>query len=68
MILNEFYFLIVALFIPNISTLSTMQMNPLSIISNSSAIFLMLVFLGVLILGIYLRKENITSLKDFNRE
>lgn len=68
MILNGLYFVAVALFIPTVNTLSSIQMNPLSIISNSSAIFLVLVFLGVFLLGVYLKKENITSLKDFHQE
>lgn len=64
MVLNGFYFAVAGLFIPNIDTLSSMQMDPLSINSTSSMIFLVMTGLGVFLLGVYLKTENITSLKD----
>ncbi len=65
MILNGLYFVIIALFIPTLKTLSSVQMDPLSIISSSSAIFLLMVGIGVFLLGVYLQTENITKLKYF---
>lgn len=64
MILNGFYFLISAAFIPNIAGLSSLQTNALSINSDlSSLIFLIMAFVGVILLGAYLKGEEITSLE-----
>jgi predicted transporter len=64
MILNGFYCLICAFFIPNIGTLELTQMNPLSIDSSFYMIFLIMAAFGVFLVGVYLRQEGITSLKD----
>ena len=64
MILNGFYFLTSAAFIPTIENLSSVQMSPLSISSMSSLIFLVMAGLGVFLIGSYLKTEGITSLKD----
>lgn len=64
MILNGFYFAVAALFLPNVKKLATVQMNPLSISSTSSMIFLIMAGLGVFLIGVYLKTEDITSLKD----
>ena len=58
MVLNGFYFLISAAFIPNIGKLSSLQTSALSINSNlSSLIFLIMAFAGVFLLGAYLKEE-----------
>lgn len=65
MILNGFYFLISAAFIPNLANLASLQTSPLTINSDlSSLIFMIMAFTGVFLLGSYLKGENITSLKD----
>lgn len=64
MILNGFFFLTSAAFIPNIKNLSSVQMSPLSIGSMSSLIFLVMAGLGVFLMGTYLKTEGIASLKD----
>jgi predicted transporter len=64
MILNGFYFLIAALFIPNIETLAQVQMSSLSINSTVSMLFMIMTAAGVFLVGVYLTKESITSLND----
>ena len=64
MILNGFYFLIIALFVPGIKAISSVQMSPLSIGITSSLAFLMMAGLGVFLVGVYLQKEGITNLRD----
>lgn len=64
MILNGFYCLICAFFVPNIGTLELTQMNPISIDSSFYMIFLIMAAFGVFLVGVYLRQEGITSLKD----
>ena len=63
MILNGFYFLIIALFIPSIETLSPVQTSPLSIDSTSSLIFLAMAGLGIFLIGVYSTKENFSKVK-----
>lgn len=60
MILNGFYFLIAALFIPNIKSLSAMQMNPLSVGFSVNMIFMIMAGIGVLLVGVYLKTEGKT--------
>lgn len=60
MILNGFYFLIAALFIPNIKSLSAMQMNPLSVGFSTNMIFMIMAGIGVLLVGVYLKTEDKT--------
>ena len=60
MILNGFYFLITALFIPNLKSLSSIQMNPLSVGFSANMIFLLMAGLGVLLVGVYLKTEDKT--------
>ena len=65
MILNGFYFLICAAFIPNIAKLSSVQSSALQINTDlSSLIFLIMAFAGVILLGSYLQGEKITKLGD----
>lgn len=65
MILNGFYFLISAAFIPNIANLASLNTSPLIINSDLwSLIFLIMAFAGVALLGSYLKEEEITSLED----
>ncbi len=59
MILNGFYFFIAATFIPNIGTLSDLQMNPLTLSSSSSLFFLSIAGLGVLLLGVFLQNRKL---------
>jgi predicted transporter len=66
MILNGFYFLIAAAFIPNIGNLSTVQMSPFTIESTASLFFMIMALLGVLLLGVYLQNryfENRTNIE-----
>lgn len=58
MILNGFYFVIAGLFLPTIKTLATVQTSPLTIDSPSSLIFLIMAGLGVLLIGVYLKREG----------
>lgn len=67
MILNGMFLVIVALFIPNIESLSSVQTSPLSISSTNNLIFLLMAAGGVFLMGVYLTKENITSLKDITQ-
>lgn len=60
MILNGFYFLIAGFFIPNIKSLNLVQMNSLSVSSTKSMIFLIIAGLGVLLVGVYLKREGKT--------
>jgi len=65
MILNGFYFLISAAFIPNIAKMSSLQASALTINSDlSSLIFMIMAFAGIILLGAYLKGEEITNLKD----
>jgi predicted transporter len=65
MILNGFYFLISAAFVPNIEKLSSMQMSPFSINSDiSSMIFLIMAGIGVFLIGAYLTQEGIKNIAD----
>ena len=65
MILNGFYFLISAAFIPNIAKMSSLQTNALTITSDlSSLIFMIMAFAGIILLGAYLKGEEITNLRD----
>jgi predicted transporter len=69
MILNGFYFLISAAFIPNITKLSSLQTSALSISSDlSSLIFLITGCIGVFLLGAYLKGEGITKLDDITQK
>lgn len=65
MILNGFYFLINAAFIPNVNEMSSLQTSALSINSDlSSLIFLIMGFAGIFLIGAYLKGEKITNLGD----
>ena len=69
MVLNGFYFLISAAFIPNIAKLSSLQTSALSISSDlSSLIFLIIGYVGVFLLGAYLKGEGITKLDDITQK
>ena len=69
MVLNGFYFLISAAFIPNIAKLSSLQTSALTISSDlSSLIFLIMGCVGVFLLGAYLRGEGITKLDDITQK
>ena len=63
-ILNGFYFLIAALFIPTIQSMTSVETSPLSINSTTNLVFLIMAAGGVFLLGVYLKKEGITSLND----
>ena len=68
MILNGFYFLISAAFVPNIKKLATVQTSPVSINSSvSSLIFMAMAAMGVFLIGVYLKEEGITSLGDIHK-
>lgn len=60
MILNGFFFLIAGLFIPTIKTMEFIQTNPLTIDSTSSLFFLIMAGVGVLLIGVYLKREGKT--------
>jgi predicted transporter len=64
MILNGFYFIIAGLFLPTIQSLASVEMSPLVIGTTNSLIFLLMAGGGVLLMGVYLKKEGITSLSD----
>lgn len=64
MILNGLYFLIAGLFIPTLQAMSSVKMSPLSIGTTASLIFLLMAGGGVLLIGVYLKREGITSLND----
>lgn len=65
MILNGLYFLMCAFFIPNIKKLSSVQGGVLSISSSiSTMIFMIMACIGVILVGVYLKEENIRSLED----
>lgn len=69
MVLNGFYFLISAVFIPNIAKLSSLQTSALTISSDlSSLIFLIMGCVGVFLLGAYLEGEGITKLDDITQK
>jgi predicted transporter len=67
MILNGFYFLIAALFLPTMETMTSIQTSPLFINSTSNLIFLIMAAGGIFLIGVYLKKEGITSLNDIYR-
>ncbi len=67
MILNGFYFIIAALFIPNIKSMASVQTSPLSISSTPNLFFLIMAAGGVFLAGVYLTKEGIISLNDIYR-
>jgi predicted transporter len=58
MILNGFYFIIAATFIPNLNTLASVQMNPLYINSTTSVFFILIAGVGVFLLGVFLQNRN----------
>ena len=58
MILNGIYFIISATFIPNINTLSSVQMNPLYVNSNISVFFILIAGLGVFLFGVFLQNRT----------
>lgn len=58
MILIGFFFLIIGLFIPIIKEMTAVQTDPLIIGSSSSLIFLIMAGVGVLLIGVYLRREG----------
>lgn len=60
MILNGFFFVIAGLFIPTIESMTTIQTHPLTIDSASNMIFLIMAGLGVLLVGVYLKREGKT--------
>ncbi len=64
MILNGFYFLIAGLFIPSIKSLSLAHTSPLSLGSTTNLIFLIMAGVGVFLIGVYLKRENINSFSD----
>ena len=69
MVLNGFYFLIMAAFIPNIVKLSSLQTSALTVNSDlSSLIFLITGFLGVFLLGAYLEGEGIIKIGDITHK
>ena len=57
MILTGFYFIIGATFIPNINTLSPIQMNPLYINSSLSVLFVLIAGIGVFLLGVFIQNR-----------
>lgn len=64
MILNGFYFLIAALFIPSIKSMVSIQTSPLSIGASTNMVFLIMAGAGVFLIGVYLAREGISSLED----
>jgi predicted transporter len=58
MILNGIYFIITATFIPNLNTLSSVQMNPLYINSTTSVFFILITGLGVFLFGVFLQNRT----------
>lgn len=63
MILNGFYFLITALFLPGIENLTLVQTSALSIDSTSSLVFLIMAGVGIFLVGVYSAKENFSKVK-----
>jgi len=57
MILNGFYFVIGATFIPNLNTLSSVNMNPLYINWSISIFFLLIAGIGVFLVGVFLQNR-----------
>ena len=57
MILTGFYFIIGATFIPNLNTLSSIQMNPLYINSSLSVLFVLIAGFGVFLLGVFIQNR-----------
>ena len=69
MILNGFYFLISALFVPNIKKLASIKTSPVSISASISAlIFMVMAAMGIFLIGVYLKQEGITSLGDMHKK
>ncbi|MCK9151889.1 DUF2162 family putative transporter [Methanobacterium alcaliphilum] len=58
MTLNGLFFIIAAIFIPNINSLSNVQTNPLVIKSTSSLFFLFIAGIGILLLGVFLHNRS----------
>ena len=57
MILTGFYFIIGATFIPNLNTLTSIQMNPLYINSSLSVLFVLIAGFGVFLLGVFIQNR-----------
>lgn len=66
MILNGFYFIIAATFIPNLDNLAKVQMNPFSIDSVSSLFFMIIALLGILLLGVYLQNRALENKNQYD--
>ena len=63
MILIGLYFIILATFIPNLNSLSSVQMNPLYINSSSSVFFVLIAGLGIFLLGVFLQNRVLYNKK-----
>jgi len=55
MVLVGFYFIMFAAFIPNIATLSSMQMNPLYVKSSNYVVFLLIAVAGIFLCGVFMQ-------------
>ena len=65
MVLVGFYFIMFAAFIPNISTLTAVHMNPLYLNSSNYVVFLVIAILGIFLCGVFiqnLKTQNKTLL------